>query len=128
MADFAATMAGTTDLSIAAQVKAGAPMQGDMDQEHKEFVQTISKLLESGAIDVTRPESFLNKDVYEKLDAEWKSKTDLTMMNVASLLCHIYEFYKSKQTPDACPQLASMIEELWQMKKRIEVHADVFKF
>lgn len=121
-------MAGTSDLSVAAQVKAGAPMQGDMDQEHKEFVQKVSKLLESGTIDVTKPESFLNKAVYEKLDAEWKSKTDLTMVNVASLLGHIYEFYKSKQTPDACPQLASMIEELWQMKQRIEVHADVFKF
>jgi hypothetical protein len=124
MANFAMTMADTKDLSVAAQVKAGAPMQGDMDQEHKEFVQTISKLLESGAIDVTKPESFLNRDVYEQLEPEWKSKTDLTLMNLG----HIYDFYKSKQTPDACPQLASMIEELWQMKQRIEVHADVFKF
>jgi hypothetical protein len=88
----------------------------------------VSKLLESGEIDVTKPETFLHKDVYDKLEPEWKAKTDLIMVNVATLLGHIYDFYKSKQTPDASPQLGSMIEELWQMKQRIEVHADVFKF
>ena len=122
------TMGKHTDLSEADQKKAGAPMTGDMDQEHKDFVQTISTLLESGEIDVTNPESFLHKDIYEKLEPEWKTKTDLNMPNIAILLSHIYDFYKSKQTPDACPQLAQMIEQLWEMKQRIEVHADVFKF
>ncbi len=128
MDDFAQTMANPSTMSEADQKKAGAPMKGDMNQEHKDFVQTISKLLESGAIDFTQPESFLNKDVYDALEPEWKTKTDLNMPNIAILLGHIYDFYKSKQTPDACPQLATMIEQLWEMKQRIEVHADVFKF
>lgn len=128
MADFATTMANPTDLSEAAQVKAGAPLTGDMGDEHKRFAVTISTLLESGSIDVTKPESFLNQSVYDALDQEWKGKTDMAMMNVATLLGHIYDFYKSKQTPDACPQLATMIEQLWEMKERIETHADVFKF
>lgn len=128
MADFAQTMAHPADLSEAAQMKAGTPMTGDMGDEHKKFAVTISTLLENGSIDITKPETFLNQAVYEGLDQEWKAKTDLTIMNIATLLGHIYDFYKSKQTPDACPQLATMIEELWQMKQRIEVHADVFKF
>ncbi len=128
MADFATQMAATTDMSEAAQKKAGAPMGGDMGKAHKEFAKNISELLESGAIDVTKPESFLNKDIYDGLEQEWKAKVDLSMMNIATLLGHIYDFYKSKQTPDACPQLANMIEQLWEMKERIESHADVFKF
>ncbi len=128
MPDFAQTMANPTDLSEAAQVKAGAPMTGDMDDDHKRFAETISQLLESGTIDVTKPETFLNQSVYDSLEPVWKTKTDLATMNIATLLSHIYDFYKSKQTPDACPQLGTMIEELWQMKQRIEVHADVFKF
>jgi hypothetical protein len=128
MADFAKTMAQQADLSEAAQVKAGAPIAGDMGDEHKRFAVTISTLLESGKIDVTKPETFLNQSVYDGLNQEWKSKTDLAMVNIATLLGHIYDFYKSKQTPDACPQLATMIEQLWEMKQRIESHADVFKF
>ncbi len=128
MADFAQTMANPASLSEAAQVKAGAPMTGDMGDDHKNFAETIAKLLESGEIDVTRPESFLNKAVYDALDEEWKTKTDLAMVNIAILLGHIYSFYRSKQTPDACPQLATMIEQLREMKQRIESKADVFKF
>jgi hypothetical protein len=128
MADFASMMNNPAELSEAAQKKAGQPAAGDMDAEHTNFAKTISKLLEKGEIDVTKPETFLNKKIYDKLDAEWKSKTDLAMVNIATLLTHIYEFYKSKQTPDASPQLANMIEQLWEMKQRIEVHADVFKF
>jgi hypothetical protein len=128
MADFAAQMANPSDLSEEQQKKAGQPTGGDMDAEHKNFCTTITKLFETGAIDVTRPETFLNRDVYDRLEPEWKTKTDISLMNIATLLGHIYDFYKSKQTPDACPQLASMIDQLWEMKQRIETHADVFKF
>jgi hypothetical protein len=128
MPDFADIMANTATLSEDAQKKAGTPTSGSMGDEHTNFVQTISKLLESGEIDTTKPETFLHADVYASLDDEWKAKTNLAMINMATLLTHIHQFYRSKQTPDACPQLATMIEELWQMKQRIEEHADVFKF
>jgi len=128
MADFATSMAHPTNLTEEEQKKVGQPLRGDMDDEHKNFCTTITKLFESGAIDVTKPETFLNQEVYDKLEPEWKTKTDMALMNIATLLNHIYGFYKSKQTPDACPQLASMIDQLWEMKQRIETHADVFKF
>ena len=128
MADFATTMANSGSFSEAEQKKAGTPIGGDMSNEQKEFCTTITKLFESGEIDVTQPETFLNKAVYDTLEPALKAKTDLSMLNIATLLGHIYDFYKSKQTPDACPQLASMIDQLWEMKQRIEVHADVFKF
>lgn len=128
MPDFIAAMGQTTDMTEAAQVKAGTPMSGDMGDEHKRFAVTISKLLESGEINVSKPETFLNANVYKNLSDERKAKTDLSMLNIATLLSHIYDFYKSKQTPDACPQLAQMIEQLWEMKQRIEDRDDIFKF
>lgn len=128
MADFLATMANPASITTEAQIQAGKAIGGDMDAEHKNFVETVSKLLESGAIDEARPESFLNQSVYDGLSDEWKAKTDQVMVNMAILLKHIHDFYRSKQTPDACPQLATMIEQLWEMKQRIEIHADAFKF
>ncbi len=129
MADFATQITQQTSLTEEQQKKAGQPLAGDMDDEHKNFVKKVSQLLESGAIDITKPESFLNKDVYDAMDEQWQGKTDLALMNMSTLLEHIYGFYKSKQTPDASPQLANMIEQLWEMKQRIESHGyDVFKF
>lgn len=121
-------MANPAALSEEKQKSAGTPIGGDMDEEHKHFAEAVSKMLEDGIIDENNPETFLNQEVYDALEPEWKAKTDLTMVNVASLLRHIHDFYRSKQTPDACPQLESMIDQLWEMKQRIEVHADVFKF
>lgn len=129
MADFSTYITQQPSLTQEQQKKVGQPIAGDMDDNHKNFCKTISALLESGAIDVTKPESFLNQSVYDALPDEWKSKTDLIIVNMATLLTHIYGFYTSKQTPDACPQLATMIEQLWEMKQRIESHGhDVFKF
>lgn len=128
MADYRSTMAKSADLSEDDQKKAGQAIGGDMGEEFKVFVENVSKMLESGEIDVTTPESFLNLPIYEKLDTEWKTKTDAIIFNMATLLTHIHDFYRSKQTPDACPQLETMIKQLWEMKQRIEVHADVFKF
>lgn len=128
MTNFNDLMKAPINLSDIDQKKAGQAISGDMGQEYKVFVENVSKMLESGEIDVTRPETFLNSSIYEKLEPEWKSKTDTIIINMAILLTHIHGFYRSKQTPDACPQLETMIKQLWEMKQRIEVHADVFKF
>lgn len=128
MADYKSTMANPANLSEDDQKKAGQAIGGDMGDEFKVFVENVSKMLESGEIDVTRPETFLNTPIYENLEQEWKGKTDQIILNMATLLTHIHAFYRSKQTPDACPQLETMIKQLWEMKQRIEVHADVFKF
>ena len=126
--DFASKMANAKPLSEDEQKKIGTPDSGDMSDEHKNFVQTVSRLLESGEIDVANPETFLNQEIYNSLDPSWKAKTDQAIGSIAILLSHIYDFYKSKQTPDACPQLESMINQLWEMKQRLEVQADIFKF
>jgi hypothetical protein len=128
MTDFSSAIKTYADLPEDAQKRAGQAIAGDMDDEHTHFVKTITDLINNGKIDVTKPESILNMPIYEKLTPEWKTKTDLAIVNIVDQLRRIKEFYESKATPNASPQLVTMIEGLWQMKHRIEEHADVFIF
>jgi len=128
MADFNSIMAQHHDLSEEDQKRAGAPVSGSISSEHKNFLKTVTGLIDSGEIDVLDPQSFLNKDVYDSLDEEWKEKTDLTLINIVHQLRMIDKFRRSNKTPDESPQLETMIEQLWQMKQHIEETHDVFKF
>lgn len=128
MPDFHQSINDHADMSEDAQKKAGQVTAGDMGDEHKNFLKTVIDLLDSGKLDVTKPETFLHKDVYDGLDEEWQSKTDQAMINIADQLRHIKDFHDDPSTPDSAPQLQVMIEHLWQMKQRIEDHYDVFIF
>ena len=130
MPDYAQKMADhkNTSLSVEDQKRMGQAAAGDMDEEHKSFLATVLKMVDAKAIDVYKPESFLKMDVYQTLNDEWRAKTDLALVNIATQLQNIYLFRTSKHTPDEAPILQHMIEELWQMKQRIEVKVDVFKF
>lgn len=100
-----------------------------MDPKHQTFLDLLLSLLYKKEIDPQNPKSFLNEAVYAKLSATDRDHIDLALMNLGHLLEDIVEFRLSKLTPDASPQLQTMIEELWVMKDRIEQKAgDVFKF
>src|SRR4051812_41213410 len=115
-------------LSEEAQKSAGQAIAGAMDEEHTNFLKTVTSLIDSGAIDTAVPETFLKKENYDPLPDDAKRKVDLAMINIADLLRKIAEFYTSKETPDASPHLQGMIEHLWQMKQRVEIpYGDVFK-
>ena len=130
MDDFLSTIAqqGKTPLSEKKQKAAGAPLQGTLSNDHKQFLETIKQLIASGEINVNEPKTFLKKDVYEGLSEEWKEKSDLALSNIATLLRQMHEFYVRTDTPNESPQYRTMIEQLWEMKQRIEEHYDVFKF
>ena len=117
------------DLSEDAQRAAGKAAAGVMDAKHQAFLDLLLGLLQKKVIDPKDPRSFLNDAVYEKLSEAEKDGIDLALMNLGHLLEDVVEFRLSKATPDASPQLQTMIEQLWQMKDGIEQKAgDVFKF
>ncbi len=130
MADFLTTITQGQKQNLTAeeQLNMGKAEAAPMDEKHNTFLKTILTMVDSGEIDVYKPETFLKREVYDKLDEMWRDKTDLALMNIANHLQNIYLFRVSKQTPDESPILAAMIDELWQMKQRIEEHHDVFKF
>lgn len=128
MSDFAQTIADSGPLTEEDQKKAGAPIAGDIDAEHRNFLKTLMKLFKDGTIDPYNTKSFVHDDVYNALDEEWQDKIDLALANIANQLRLIQEFMESTETPDESPQLQTMVEQLWQMKQKIEEHHDVFIF
>lgn len=128
MPDFAQAIEDHKDLPEDAQKKAGQAIAGKMDDEHAAFLQTLLKMLDDHVLNTVDPESFIKRDVYDTMPQEWKGKTDLALINIADQVRRIEEFYISKHTPNESPQLQQMIEELWQMKQRIEETYDVFVF
>lgn len=128
MADMASLYRQHKDLPEDAQKKAGKAIAGAMGAEHETFLKMILALLDAGTLDPSNPECLLKKDVYKKLSAEWKTKIDRALPNIARQLALIIDFRLSKETPDSSPHLETMIEQLWQMKQRIEETHDVFVF
>ncbi len=128
MADFNDLIQKHSDLPVEEQKKAGKAIHGDMDDEHKKFLQLLIGLLDRKEIISADAQSMLKRDVYDKLPQEWKDKVDLALGNIAEQVRLIETFYRSTQTPDSSPHLQTMIAYLWQMKQRIEETHDVFKF
>lgn len=116
------------NLSEDAQKSAGKAIAGTMQPQHYAFLTVIAKLIESGSVNVFRPDTFLT-DRYQNLSPPAKAKVDQASVNIADALRQAYDFYRSKKTPDESPHLETMIEHLFLMKKRVEdEHGDVYKF
>lgn len=129
MTDFVTQIAQQPKISERKQVELGKAAGNDMGSVHKDFLAQIIAMLDRKEIDVGKPESFLNIGIYDRLPQAIRGKVDFAMVNIADQLRRIEEFYRSKKTPNASPELQTMIEHLWQMKDRIETqYGDVFKF
>ncbi len=121
-------MANPQHLSEGEQKRIGQSIPSAMTAEHVAFVKRLVELIDRGEIDLHRPESLLDTAAYASLDAERKADVDRNLVNIASLAEHIESFYRSKATPDASPELENMIDQLWQMLRRIETEPTIFKF
>jgi len=126
--DFHAILKKHGKISEKAQVALGKAKDEKMTKKHNDFLKDLLSLIDKGTIDPMNPESFINKKIYDTMPQEWKAKVDLGLINMAHMIQKISEFYHSKDTPNASPELQNMIEHLWQMKQRIEEKYDAFKF
>lgn len=126
--DFTRTMASAAPLSEDEQRQMTQASHSPMPGQHREFIQQILQRIAEERIDPLKPDTLLNAEIYGSLSQEWKAKVDGALLNIATQLQHIIEFYKSKHTPDESIELETMIEHLWEMKQRIEEHVDVFVF
>jgi len=109
------------------QIKAGQALTGDMAAGHEQFMIQLIKMVDDGVLNLLNPTSFLQK-AYQSLDEVQRGKVDLQLINLMDQTRHIYDFYKSVKTPNASPQLQTMVEQLWQMKSKLEEEVgDVLK-
>lgn len=129
MADFASLYDEHKDLSVDSQKKAGQAGGSTMGSKHKKFLAELIAMIDRKDIDAGNPSSFLNPEVYDELPEEGQSAVDYALFNLAHQLRLIEEFFRSKATPNASPELQTMIEHFWDMKSRLEQkHGDVLKF
>lgn len=125
---FLQQVANQKELTQQQEQSAGTPVSGKLGAKYSTFLRDLFALIDKGDIRTDEPQTFLNQEVYEKLSEEWRDKTDLALINIANQLRLIDSFRKDTNTPDESPQLQTMVEQLWQMKQRIEDEHDVFKF
>lgn len=117
------------DMPEDSQKAAGKPLAGAMDPTSKTFLDLILDLLKKKEIDPGNPQSFLNQSVYDALKQTEKDHIDLALLNLGHMLEDIVQFRLNSETPESSPQLQTMVEQLRDMKQRIEEKAgDVFKF
>ena len=129
MTDFSASFALHKDLPIADQIKAGQATGTTMDQKHVKFLAELIGMLDRKEMDASVPKTLLKQKNYDSLAPEAKDAVDLALMNLTDQLRHIEEYFRSTKTPNASPQLQTMIEHFWDIKSRLEdKYGDVLKF
>jgi hypothetical protein len=129
MTDFTSAMAQHSNLSEEEQKKAGRATGTTMDAKHVKFLADLIAFLDKKIIDARTPSSFLNQPAYDALPEESRNAIDYALLNISDQVRRIEDYYRSTQTPNASPQLQTMIEHLWDMKSRLEQkHGDVLKF
>lgn len=109
-----------TVLSEDQQEVLGEPLHDSsaVSGDQKEYFQMIMKMIQNKEIDVYRPESLLNKSVYDNLEELAKGKVDLTTPNLCNYLQQI-ETLLEKEGDDSF-QMANLVQTVWQIKERIE--------
>ena len=120
MADFISSIEAHADLPIQEQKQAGQVTGTDMDAKHKAYLATLIAKLDRKEVDVTNPDTFLDQTVYATLDMPARAKVDAALPNVTDQTRRIENFFRSNKTPNASPELQTMIDHLWLMKSRVE--------
>lgn len=129
MADLGSLYEAHKDLTEEQQRQVGKAVAGDMTASHTDFVKEIARMVTAGEINVFKTDTFFKSGAYEALSETDRAQVDLAMINLADLLRHVAEFYISKKTPDASPQLQQMIDQLWLMKERlVQKFGSILKF
>lgn len=129
MQDFTAAFALHKNLPVADQVQAGQATGTTMDDKHVKFLAELIKMLDEKVMDASIPKSLVKQEIYDALSPEQKDAVDLALMNLADQLRHIESYFRSTKTPNASPELQTMIEHFWDIKSRLEdKYGDVLKF
>lgn len=95
------------------------------NEGHEEFLKMVIAKLESGELDPHKPASLYNRAIYDKLPEEEQEKTDLTAINLMSMIRQIESLWKIDQ--NATFQIQNLVESVFQMKAKFEKeHGDVY--
>jgi hypothetical protein len=122
MTDFASIMTGHEEhnLSDDHQKQVGAPIGNDMSALHKQYLADLIAKIDAKEIEILKPETFVVNAIYIRLPELDRAAVDVSLFNIVHQVAQIEDFFRNKHTPNAAPQLQTMIDHLWQQKSRIE--------
>ena len=111
----------------ATQARLNQPLKKEegLHETHQSFLALLIKKLEDGSLNPLSIPTLFNPMVYEKLDEEEREKTDLTALNLMSVIRQIETLWKLEHRETF--QMESLAETVFQMKSAFEAkHGDVF--
>ncbi|MBU0577922.1 hypothetical protein KJ742_07385 [Patescibacteria group bacterium] len=92
---------------------------------HEEFLKDLIKKLQDGTLDPHAPATLYNHKVYDRLQEKDQEATDLTAINLMSLIRQIENLWKLDKKPTF--QIQNLVESVFQMKSQFEEkHGDVY--
>lgn len=90
-----------------------------LGQDDLALAELIAKLVEENKINLYRPSSLLNQDVYDKLDDTKKAKIDKMSFNMLTTVRDIYNYYKSAYSNNSY-QFENMLHKFRLLKEETE--------
>lgn len=95
------------------------------NEGHEEFLKKLIEKLKKGELDTHQPATLYNRDIYDKLSEEEQEKTDITAINIMSMIRQIESLWKLDQS--ATFQIQNLVETVFQMKSKFEKeYGDVY--
>lgn len=107
------------------QKKLNEPLKYDGSSQNKDFLEMLVKLINDGKIQVYKPDTLFNHEVYDKLDQAAKGKADYEAMNLLHVIREIKGLYDAGYK--ATYQIDNLVEKLRVTKERLEMQGgDIF--
>lgn len=89
-----------------------------VNQADQEFMKLVMKLIEDGTIDLYRPETLMNKQVYDSLDEAAKGKADTNAVPLLGEIRNIKKLYEAGDRESY--QIQNLIHRVRLTKERLE--------
>ena len=107
------------------QKQLNEPLKYNGSSQNKDFLEMLVKLINEGKIQIYKPDTLINHEVYDKLDQTAQGKADYEAVNMLMVIREIKGLYDAgyKETY----QIDNLVERLRVSKERLEVQGgDLF--
>lgn len=114
-----------SDVDEQTQKRLNEPLKYNGSSQNKDFLEMLVKLINEGKIQIYKPDTLINHEVYDKLDQTAQGKTDYEAVNMLMIIREIKGLYDAgyKETY----QIDNLVERLRVSKERLEVQGgDLF--
>lgn len=109
----------------AVQAMLNTPLKADgFTAEEEQFLNLLMAKVDDKSINLYAPSSLLNAPVYEALSPEAKGKADFNAQVLLSKVREITNLMHISREPTF--QVKNLVASLFETKKRLEEHGDLF--